>query len=218
MAAHIRGLEMTKYLAIALLLANSAMGATVISVTWNASSSGTAIGLAAVSWNQTGSWSNVAIGANLVGNGLVVSTATVYLMNQIGPGTTAANEVAPPVPISTAANPGLNVMLPLYSGLSLGPGTYYLVFAPDAGSVLGWDVTGNQQVLGPGVTQNTDQGSLTPDAFAPASAFSNASNSRIFSVTGTLGAAPGVPEPSTVIMLFAGLTGLAVKALRKRMI
>jgi hypothetical protein len=203
-----------KCLVVALLVGSSAMGATVISVTWNNSgTSGGGTGIAAVSWTQTGSWSNVAIGANLTTSGFISVTGTAYLMNQVGGGTTAANEMTSPAPLSISGNPGLNSMTTIFSGLSLGPGTYFLVVVPDAGSGLAWGLTGSPlQVLGSGITQNSDQTAATPNPFPPASAFSNDSNSRIFSVTGTAGAAPGVPEPSTVVMLLAGLSGLAVKA------
>jgi hypothetical protein len=52
----------------------------------------------------------------------------VYLVTQFGPGTTPANNVAPPVTVF-----GLRSVFKervLFSGLTLGPGTYYVVWAP----------------------------------------------------------------------------------------
>jgi len=207
-----------RYLLLTLLTAGSAFGATtVVSDLFNGGSSGAANGLFVASWNQTGSWTNVAIGANLAtNNGLSTSTGTAYLMNQIGPGTTAANEVTSPFSIVVTGNPGINVMTPLFSGLSLGPGTYYLVIAPNNGDfVLDWVLTGPPlQTLGPGVTQNPDQFAGSPAPFAPASSFSDTSFSRIFSVTGDAVTGTSAPEPSTIGVILLGAAVLAARSYR----
>jgi len=98
----------------------------------------------------------------------------------------------------------------LFSGLTLGPGTYYLVLtAPfQAGtnrSALTWQIptnpvltTATPATLGFAFTANT------PNPFPPASDFA-VTNQVMFDVTGT----KVVPEPSTLLLLSTGLLGIA---------
>jgi hypothetical protein len=75
------------------------------------------------------------------GNG--TATGTGYLLDQIGPGTTLVGNEVPgvaPIAVSVTGNPGLNGMTKVYSNLTLGPGTYFLVIDPTDTS-LDWDET-----------------------------------------------------------------------------
>jgi hypothetical protein len=85
-------------------------------------------------WTQTGSYDNVSISAEL-GNGFGVSAMSAFLTDKIGPGTTAADVIA-----STSDLPGTSLETDLiFSGLSLGPGSYYLVLAaPGSVEVGNW--------------------------------------------------------------------------------
>src|SRR5579884_57844 len=197
--------------AVTAIFAACGFGGTIVSDVYSAGTSGSSGGLYFTSWTQTGSFTNVAIGANLAtDNGLSTSTGTAYLMDAIGPGTTAANEVASPFAITVTGNPGINTMTALFTGLSLGPGTYYLVIDPSSFNQvdsLFWDETSPPlQTLGAGVTQNSDeQVNGTPNSFPPASSFVDKSNSLIFSVTGDPVATSGVPEPASVLLTLGGL-------------
>lgn len=79
------------YLLAIVAVCPAAFGTTVVSQLFSAGSTGSLNELAAISWTQTGSYSNVDILANIgdsAGSG--TATATAYLMTQIGAGTTAA--------------------------------------------------------------------------------------------------------------------------------
>lgn len=200
-------------------------GTTIVSDVYSSGSTGSTHGWEAVTWTQTGTYNNVTIGANLAtDNGLSTSTGTAYLMTQLGPGTTAANEVTTPFAISVSGNPGLNNMTQLFSHLTLGPGTYYLLINPtsiNAPDSLDWDRSNpTLRTLDTGVTQGSDltlSGSVA--SFPPASSSVTSTNSvsLIFSVTGdpTVGVPSTTPEPSSIGMMLAGLAGLWL-TVRKR--
>jgi hypothetical protein len=67
---------------------------------------------------------------NSSGAPIGVTEGTAYLMNAINTGATAANEVAPPVTISGLTDSF--VSRTLWSGISLPPGTYYVVLVAAA--------------------------------------------------------------------------------------
>jgi hypothetical protein len=155
------------------------------------------------SWTQTGSYTNVAITGTLTRVGFA-SDAMAYLLNQVGPGTTAAN-VLFSGPIS-----GAN----FFTGLTLGPGTYYLVVgSPSNGNVSITFAPNVTLTLDAGVTEgptgivNTNS---SVASFVPASAFSTDFNGPhiIATITGTPATLSSVPEPSTVVLIGAGLAAL----------
>jgi hypothetical protein len=211
-------------LAVVVLFAlGPAWGDTVITESISGTSGGQG-GILAVSWTETGSFTNVSIGAVLASsNGLSTATGTAYLMNLIGPSATSANEVTTPFSgISVAGNNSLNE-IPLFSGLSLGPGTYFLVIVPtDFNQIdsLDWDLTNPGSVaLGSGVTQNSDEDvSGSPAGFGPASTFVNQTNRQLFSVTGDAASGPppsGVPEPASITMLLSAVAVMGLVARRR---
>jgi hypothetical protein len=164
-------------------------------------------GLMVASWQQTGTFSGVSITAKLLDfSASAPATATAFLTNQIGAGTTQlANEVANG-PISISNTTYTNVLL--FSGLTLGPGTYYLVI--QNGSNLSWGGTfGTPTTVqtGAGVTVGPTSGFAfgPPAPYAPASTFTNKTTRFLFSVTGNAGAA--VPEPALGLLVSAGLGG-----------
>ncbi len=168
-----------------------------------------------VSWTQTGSYTDVTISAFLSAasfNG--GGTGTIYLTNQIGPGTTVANQIADTTVSGLAFGPATATAL--FSGLDLGPGTYYLITASNlGGGGLAWNVyNGNADIPGISGTNNFDEfGFGTVAAYPPASAFFTIGTHELdFQVTGDTGA---IPEPSSLILLGTGLLGIVGATHRK---
>jgi len=148
-------------------------------------------------------------------------SATAYLTTHIGPGTTVMDEVAQAVftvplelPVCSPSSCGANVTL--YSGLSLGPGAYFLTLGPPTAgnSVAAWFPAINPRVikdtgvtLGPCVV--AFGAAIAP--YPPASAFGPLGSCgsqgdtplvMIFTVTGT--AENAVPEPAPVALIGCG--------------
>jgi hypothetical protein len=214
--------------AAAVIFTGSAFGGTVTIVQdLSGGTSGSTGGWQAVTWTETGSYTNVSIGANLaINNGLSTGTGTAYLVTALGPSATLLDSD----PITVSGNPGINTMTSLFTGLSLGAGTYYLLINPtdiNMADSLVWAGAGTPtQTLDTGVTQQADRmlsGTVASPPYDSANIASTSSISHIFSVTGTPAVGvvgnSSVPEPGTMGMLVLGLGGLGVflrpKTLRK---
>lgn len=144
----------------------------------------------AVSFTVGQSYSNVTISADLIGN----FTGTVYLTNQIGPRTTAAaNEIA--AAIFTSSNPGITLvgtLQPVLTGVTLQPGTYYLVFT---GAQVSGFAQGIQNTLSPTITADVGASqdgfvyyTNSPSGYIPADSFLKAGPGTgvlEYAVTGT---------------------------------
>jgi len=167
-----------------------------------------------ISWTQTGSYKDVTISAFLSSLGGSNGTGTVYLTDQIGPGTTVANQIAETTVSGLATEPATATTL--FSGLNLGPGTYYLITASNlGGGGLGWnDYNGAAAIPGISGTNNFDEFSQGGGAaYPPASSFfSVGTNELDFQVTGDIAA---TPEPSSLILLGTGLLGIVGMTRRK---
>jgi hypothetical protein len=203
----------------AFFLGQAAFGSTIVSSIFTGGSDSGSGGLYAVSWTQTDTYTNVTIDANIAvanGNPSEEATGTAYLMTEIGPGATTAEEVASG-PVSVLGNPGINAMTQIFKSLTLGPGTYYLVIDPSDFNMvdsLDWDkATTPTQSFGAGVSDAmTFVADGTAASFVPASSFTSNDSTPIFSVTGDLSATPtAAPEPSTTILLACGLAALAIR-------
>ncbi len=154
----------------------AAVGTTIISVSGPAANNAPGIfptDAIGVSFTVGQSYSNVTISADLIGN----FTGTVYLTNQIGPGTTAAaNEIA--VATFTSSNPGntlVGTLQPVMTGVTLQPGTYYLVFT---GAQVSGFAQGIQNTLSPTITADvgaSQDGFLyytdSPSGYVPTDSF-----------------------------------------------
>jgi hypothetical protein len=170
------------------------------------------------SWTETGSYINVSISAVLSNQfgGNPNSTLSAYLTDRIGPGTTAADVIA-----STSISPTtFDETDTLFTGLSLGAGSYYLVLAAP-GKFAGWwgtnspTITTDTGVTDTGYYYTNLQGNGSPDdAFPPASTFSpDTTDFLLYSATGT--ASSATPEPSSFIL--AGLAGIFLFSVKSRL-
>jgi hypothetical protein len=165
------------------------------------------LGAWAAGWSQTGTYADVTITAEIdpgTGSG---TSGTAYLMTQVGPGTTVAEQIATASFSATGAEftPVLNT---LFTGLTLGPGNYYLVLTSPSG--LGWEVAtdGITPVAAPGVSLIFDNATAraTIAPYAPASNFPfPAPEDLEFAVTGT-----AIPEPTPLALVFGILPLLAM--------
>ena len=148
----------------------------------------------AASWTQASAFDNVSVYATLSGD---TSTFTAYLTNSLGPGTTAANEIA-----SASFNKpfGDHTEVNLFNSLSLPAGTYYLVLSGTTMTV-GWDYDTTPSVTtAGGVTNNGADASFdTSPSYPPGRSFATDGDAYLFRVTGT-----AVPEPAIAINLFLG--------------
>jgi hypothetical protein len=158
----------------------------------------------AESWTQTNTWTGVSVAAFVNTASAADQGATAYLTTQIGPGATSATLVTQDnltLPVGLSAPE-----LQLFSGLTLGPGTYYLILAStDTTFNEGWFNGNGSSVTGLGVTSNGPPGlfaNVTLNAaYPPASTFSGHYGvGYAFDVTGTPST---VPEPKAVTLLVA---------------
>lgn len=219
--------------AFSVLLLTSAHAETVVSVEGPV---GPGLGFAiggiqdlAVHWSETTSFSNVNITADVACSQKCGASMTVnaWLMTAIGPGSSALEQIA----ASTASISPVLSFVDLFSGLTLGPGDYYLVLAstdPSAfwagtsdinGTVTtGLGVLREDKII---VANNIINGASLDPAFPPGSTFielpttpdSGGSNDVEFAVTGQT--AVSVPEPSSLLLTAVGFFGAII--LRKRL-
>jgi len=183
----------------------------------------------AASWTSTTSYFDVNITVELLvnpGTGFPTRTVTAYLTNQIGPGTSAADEVE-----STVTLPEVTSDFPfqptvsLFQDITLAPGTYYLTLAsnaPDNNSSIAWGVITDGLAIqtGTGVTRNGDLQNYgnAQNAFAPASVFSASpfdnESPLVYAVTGTP-LLSTVPEPSSPSLILFGGAAIIVCVKRR---
>jgi hypothetical protein len=196
---------------ILFLGALSATGQNIITVTGTSAGVDNENATAQSSWTQTTTYTGVTIQATLDSCGGTV-TGTAYLTLN---GTAVGNQIA--VNNAASVNPGAgggDGTVTLFSGLTLGPGTYYLTINPtNTGECdeLWQNIQGTPAVTtGTGVTAGSSGATGAGHgaaAYPPQSAFLN-SASFLFSVTGTAatgGTPPATPAPPTVILLGVAL-------------
>jgi len=167
--------------------------------------------IVSTSWSEAGSYTEVSIAA-LVDSAIVgqTPTADAYLTTQIGPGTTTADEIAHsqftvPVNLPICSPSSCGAMVTLFSGLSLGPGNYFLTMGPDPISigVVGWFPALNPSVLlDTGVSEGNSFFASAMASYPPASDFGVSPFAMNFVVTGTPTSA--IPEPSTATLVAFG--------------
>lgn len=169
------------------------------------------------SWSESQAYSDVAISV-LVDSAIVGQTpsADAFLTTNIGPGTTATDEISHtrftvPVQLPVCSPNSCGAVVTLFSGLNLGPGDYFLTIAPDAMSsgVVGWFPALNPTVVeGAGVSEGTSFLAAGAAFYPPASAFGDYQYAMNFTVTGA--ATSPIPEPATAPMIGLGALVLLV--------
>jgi hypothetical protein len=145
----------------------------------------------ATSWSQAAAYTDVSV-AVLVDSAIVgqTPTAIAYLTTRIGGDATPMDEIAhtlftvpEELPICSASSCG--AMVTLFSGLTLGPGSYFLTISSGFGGIAGWFPALNPTVvLGPGATAGASF-SAHPVFYPPASAWVVYPWALNFTVTGT---------------------------------
>jgi hypothetical protein len=173
------------------------------------------------SWSSLVAYDNVSIFAE-VGADNSSASLTAYLTTQIGLGTTAANQIAS-VTLTPQAydSPALS----LFSGLNLGPGTYYLVLSGPATetSFSYWYqysspatyVAAQVSAGSFGMANVADSSSSVNTSYAPASVLDlTGAPSLSIEVVGTV-APPTAPEPGSTWLLVGGLFLLGLGRLQR---
>lgn len=176
------------------------------------------------SWTQAHAWHNVSISAPLKdtrpGGPHADVQGTVYLVTQVGPGTAAAHNAAPPFSVSGLTDTFANT--PLWTNLTLPAGTYYLLFVSATNDPMSlspaipFGIDPPTYTTGIGVTALLNVPELNDPAqlnttFPPASPFTPAGNypsHLLVNITGNRGA---LPAPAFVPAL--DRIGLALMAL-----
>lgn len=173
------------------------------------------------SWSASNAYTDVSI-AVLVNSSLVgeTPTANAYLTSRIGPGTTVNDEIAHtqftvPVQLPVCSSNSCGAMVTLFSGLSLGPGDYFLTLSSTATSspVVGWFPALDPIVVtDAGVTLGASFLGSAVAAYPAASAFGTYPFAMQLVVTGE--PATAIPESPTAILIGLGVLVLRTAAPR----
>lgn len=179
-------------------------------------------GAAEISWTQAGTYTDVVVSVPLYSyTGGQIFHISAYLTTSIGPSAT------PPALASTTESFSTPFASPeetiLFSGLTLGPGTYYLTLfgsdsaaGPNGAIWVGSEASGAAATImtAPGVTVSSAyqaNGGILDGFYAPASSFILAASgdsgfsSYDFTVTGVF-----VPEAPPALELMLGFAALAM--------
>ena len=222
-------------LALLLSAVPAARANTIVSVSGTATSAYT-IGLPGTdqiletSWTSATAYSNVSVSAEITGDGSL-TVISAFLTNAIGPAENSANVIASKTltPIHNFYGPGMET---LFSGLTLAPGTYYLVLGgglqeegewwgtastpatiqTDVGVSYGGDET--TDINPPFYYGFPDENNPPDSTFMPTDPMYP--TNFIFSVTGT--PLNAVPEPAYLWLMMISLCSLCCVVIKVRIV
>jgi len=197
-------LSLTLLAALAFFPAAKPMFGEVIVSDTAGGTSGSNSAFLAVSWTQTGTFDDVKIQAPLESDTPNFATGTAYLSNKLGSGAGNGN-VLDTFSISTNNNDP-STLITLFTGLTLGPGTYFLSIQ-ESGSLFWIDAGSAVKTLASGVTQGSDFNSSGTIGAPPIStSFVDVTTFQpLFEVSGVPVTSTATPEPSTIVFLVGGL-------------
>jgi hypothetical protein len=192
----------------------------------------------ATQWQSTLAFEDVTVTADLSSLIGMTGTATAFLTTKVGPGTTAADEIAH----ATVSLPDFfasSHTVTLFTGLDLAPADYYLSIVSSTGGIWWMSDSSQAQIelfpcndvpcpvtIGGGdpAFPNWQMFTVAPNAYAPASVwtpFTFGLGEFHFAVTGTLAQGPptdptdpppaAVPEPATLTLTLVGLVAAAAR-------
>jgi hypothetical protein len=149
------------------------------------------------------------------------ATLAAFLTNQVGSGTTSANEIASATPTVAIAGSGslppwIATQVSLLSVPFLPAGSYYLTFrvtnTDGYPRLLISQDSWKSVTLDTGVTVDTQLAATSGGPYTPAWNFSDIPNNNSwFEADGD-----PVPEPSTLLLLLSGIAAVGVAALRRK--
>ncbi|MFN7937832.1 MAG: PEP-CTERM sorting domain-containing protein [Bryobacteraceae bacterium] len=213
-----------------LLCASTAQAITIVSVTGpnqfgNIGQAYLGNQYPSVGFSTASDYVNVSISVSLIG-GSIDSAVTLgaFLTTQVGPGTTAANEIASSTQqVSVAASPAFPLQITevtVLTGLTLPAGAYYLTLeGSGTPEIPSW-----ANSLDVNLTATFDAGAaiafgylfgptLFPPSYHPAAVVSQSNGRTLwFNVTGD---PANVPEPASLTMLAGGLALACLYSRRK---
>ena len=220
-----RALSIARALLAAWLTATCASGGAAIIAQHDSSPNGgtDSAPLLGIGFTTTDTFNNVSIQAKLTatGNGAI---GIAYLTTRVGPGTTPSDELAS-VPLSFNFTPNVQDVqfTTLFSGLTLGPDTYYLLVF-DQTDTLFVDVTWVRnstanliKTTAAGVTIEDDffgTGALASYLPETSVTVTRTDPRYLFNVVGDL--VNVVPEPAPLTLIGIALVGLAFTRHRKQ--
>jgi hypothetical protein len=108
---------------------------------------------------------------------------------------------------------GSNASTRIFSGLDLGPGTYYIVIAADAGAEIGWNATASAVVTtATGVTLNSGYTCFNSSAisYPPDGGSCQPTTGLLFNVSSY-----ATPEPKTAVLISLAVCGLICRWRRR---
>jgi hypothetical protein len=202
-------MRLTKILMLALLVAIPTWATLIVEVP-GPSTGGSGNRVFATSWTQTGTYNNVSISADLSAIGTPGVTATAWLTTDIGSGATIADQVA--TTTVTSNN--------LFSGLTLGPDTYFLVISIESGVVPAFWSSAFSPV--PTTAANVTIGAsyfgdfnVFP-AFGPSGDLVAASSTQFLYRVESIADPAEIPEPATLSLLGVAMVFMAAAHVRSR--
>lgn len=181
---------------------------------------GAGIGTYSLGWSQLDTYENVVIRVGiqeLVDQVGVGGSIAAFLTDQVGAGTTqAANELAPDAIVPFG--PSHSGLLTVFSGLTLGPGDYYVTITGDTGLAHIGETGSPSPTLAPNVTilgYGIDCCSVL--GYLPAQPAEWTNSAWTFEVTGDLVEETNgqIPEPSTMALVAGGLAAVVLRRRRK---